>query len=112
MVRADVIEMFGAITSMYPSATAFAQATDTMITTWYKMLSDLPKQSVAIVLKQHASVSTFPPSIAEIRKGVAELKASPYKPHRRMEMRLLMLFATAHTGQMKNLPSCLRLQSG
>ena len=79
MVRADVIEMFGAITSMYPSATAFAQATDSMITTWWKMLSDLPKQSVAIALKQHASVSTFPPSIAEIRKGVAELKAAPYK---------------------------------
>jgi len=79
MNKQDIVEMFAAIASMYPNDKAFGSANMQMVETWQKMLSDLPKQSVAIVLKQHASVSTFPPSIAEIRKGVAELKAAPYK---------------------------------
>lgn len=76
MERCDVIEMFGAITQMFPRDTAFANATDKMITAWWEMLSDLPKNAVSVALKRHAAISQFAPSIAEIRKAVTDMTAS------------------------------------
>ena len=75
MERCDVIEMFAAISVLYPRDMAFANATDKMITVWWEMLSDLPKSAVSAALKRHSAVSQFAPSIAEIRKAVADMTA-------------------------------------
>ena len=75
MEKVEVIELFAAISNLYPNSRSYANADDIMITTWTTMLKDLQKMDVSIALKVHASKSPLPPSISDIRKIVAELHA-------------------------------------
>lgn len=73
MNRQEVVKLFGAVAMLYPRDQAFANADGDMIDVWLSMLSDLPEKAVSASLSLHASKSAYPPSIAELRRGVVEL---------------------------------------
>lgn len=73
MNRQEVVKLFGAVAMLYPRDQAFANADGDMIDVWLSMLSDLPEKAVSASLSLHASKSVYPPSIAELRRGVVEL---------------------------------------
>lgn len=73
MDRSEVIALFKAISALYPREQAFIKPDGRMIDVWLSMLSDLPKNVVSASLSLHASKSVYPPSIAELRRGVYDL---------------------------------------
>lgn len=76
MDKVDVIEMFAAIASLYPTTKAFSKPDDVMVQQWASALKDLTKSEVAIALKIHVSRSPLTPTVADLRKAVAEVRLS------------------------------------
>lgn len=46
---------------------------------WYSMLKDLDYEAVTIALQKYASQNTFPPTVADLRGGCAEVQNGEYK---------------------------------
>lgn len=46
---------------------------------WYSMLKDLDYEAVTVALQKYASQNTFPPTVADLRGGCAEVQNGEYK---------------------------------
>ena len=48
--------------------------TDNAMELWFDMLKDLDYKSAYIALKKHVATSSFPPTIADIRKNASDFQ--------------------------------------
>jgi hypothetical protein len=77
VTKSEIAKLFGLIASLYPRDNAFVSASDATVIAWYKILADMPYDLAESALQRHASLSPFPPSIAEIRSGAIKPALPP-----------------------------------
>ena len=73
MTKNEITKLFTLVSVLYPRDKAFADATPEMVLAWHTMLEDVPFEAAQAGLQAHASMSQWPPSIAEIRQWVNRL---------------------------------------
>ena len=71
MTKQQTAIILGTIQELYPK---FAkEPTNATLNIWHEMIGDLDFKLAQIAVKKHASVSNFPPTVAEIRANAAEI---------------------------------------
>jgi hypothetical protein len=73
MTGKDILDLFSAISVLYPKSEAFTFGNDrekARIATemWLALLGDLEKSLVIAALQKHALTSKWPPTVAELRQ--------------------------------------------
>ncbi len=68
MTRAETKKLLSFLGLLYPRLTV----SEPMVEAWSTMLLDLDYEAATTAAKEHAAVSQWPPTIAEIRRCVAE----------------------------------------
>lgn len=68
MTRQEFLIISKAIRAVYPNMLPDDDAKDV----WFSMLSDLPYQQVSVALQAHMMTSKYPPTIADLRKNLAQ----------------------------------------
>lgn len=70
MSKLDVIKLLGMIAVAYPN---MKEVDDLTVKTWYECLSDIDLEVALAAVKKNILESPFPPTIADIRKQVADV---------------------------------------
>lgn len=70
MTKPEVIKLLAIIAAAYPN---MKEVNEVQINIWYDCLKDIDVKVALTAIKKHILESTFPPSIADIRKQVAEI---------------------------------------
>lgn len=70
MTKPEVIKLLAMIAAAYPN---MKEVNEVQINIWYDCLKDVNKDIALASVKKHILESTFPPSVAEIRKQVMEV---------------------------------------
>lgn len=70
MSKLDVIKLLGMIAVAYPN---MKEVDDLTVETWYDCLSDIDLEVALAAVKKNILESPFPPTIADIRKQVADV---------------------------------------
>ena len=75
MTRNDVVRLFKLICALYPGKTKSLERADEMTRdAWFEMLHDQPNELVGMAVKKHAATEEWPPTPANIRGIIAEIK--------------------------------------
>lgn len=79
MTERDVIKLFAILTAAYPKFDTFnnPETARPIISLWAEMLSDIPYEVAEAAVKKFILESPYPPTIADIRKQVAEIMQDP-----------------------------------
>ncbi|SCG82697.1 hypothetical protein DW1_1124 [Proteiniborus sp. DW1] len=70
MTKPEVIKLLAMLAAAYPN---MKEVNEVQINLWYDCLKDIDTKVALAAIKKHILESTFPPSIAEIRKQVMEV---------------------------------------
>lgn len=70
MTREEFAKLAAAMKTYYPRDNVLP--TKESMSLWYDMLQDLGYQEASVALRTHVSLSSFPPSVADIRKTAAD----------------------------------------
>lgn len=74
MKQSDVIKLLGMLTTAYPNMKGMEGSTLNMtVDIWYECLQDIDKDVAIVAIKKNIMESSFPPTIADIRKQVTEI---------------------------------------
>jgi hypothetical protein len=79
MTEKEVVKLFVLLTAAYPRFDTFSdpEKTRPVIKLWAEMLADIPYEVVEVAVKKFILESSYPPTIAEIRKQAMEIATSP-----------------------------------
>lgn len=78
MTREEWSRIVLSIKDFYPSKGVLE--TEHAVRLWYEMLKDLEYKDITVALQKYASQNTFPPTIADLRGGCAEIQNGEFKP--------------------------------
>lgn len=76
MTRAEVVELFKAITLSYPAFRLPDELAKDQVLHWYEHLKDVPFEAAMENLREHIRTERFPPTISDIRRGYSEEKST------------------------------------
>lgn len=71
MTKEEFVKIADAIKTYYPSEKILPNKQAMQL--WYWELEDLPYETAVISLRMHVSTNRFPPTIADLRKGAAQM---------------------------------------
>ncbi len=71
MTKSEVAKLLAVIAAAYPKF----EVDDLKVQVWHEMLGDLDYSLASLAIKKLILESTFPPSIAEVRKAAVEIQA-------------------------------------
>lgn len=79
MTEKEVVKLFVLLTAAYPRFDTFSdpEKTRPVIKLWAEMLADIPYEVAEVAVKKFILESSYPPTIAEIRKQAIEIATSP-----------------------------------
>lgn len=78
MTREEWSRIVLSIKDFYPSKGVLE--TEHAVRLWYEMLKDLEYKDITVALQKYASQNIFPPTIADLRSGCAEIQNGEFKP--------------------------------
>lgn len=70
MTKAETIKLLGMLSAAYPN---MKEITELTVSIWHECLKDIDVNIALVAIKKNILESTYPPSIADIRKQIAEI---------------------------------------
>mgnify|MGYP000374152265 CR=1 FL=1 len=70
MRKSDVIKLLGMLSAAYPN---MKEVNEVTVGLWFDCLKDVDVEPALMAIKKHILESPYPPSIADIRKQIAEI---------------------------------------
>ena len=115
MTREQFAVLAKAMKAVYAQATFLPD--QNAFNVWYEMLKDLPYELAQLSIQKHMMTEKFPPTIADIRAGVRNIKARPEEDMSELEAWSLVYKAICRSAyyseeEFEKLPEACRIAVG